>query len=348
MLLETSEGTYVFVDAVPGETFVWRKERVAVDPLIGAPFGSRFEVRKGKLERAAADNHNRVAKGDQGTTRAGTKRDNRSFADDNTAQRVDAESIKRLRSEGASGESIIETLIEGSGTWDKKTEFSKEKWLRRKEKKYLPWLRVLKPTSATIAAAHFARKGGTRVRMRPDSVARIVASADARDGSNILALDATGGVVIGALLERVRPTGRVFLPSQQQHCEEILRRFDFDQKTRDLVARVEKCDQLPAMHGLVLVSQRFDPTSLLASLLPLLQPSSPFVVFSETMQPLVDAYQSIQTTQSGVNLRISETWLREFQVLENRTHPAMTMSAAGGFLLSGIKTSSPLPRSDEQ
>jgi tRNA (adenine58-N1)-methyltransferase non-catalytic subunit len=38
-----------------------------------------------------------------------------------------------------------------------------------------------------------------------------------------------------------------------------------------------------------------------------------------------------------VMMRISETWMREYQVLPLRTHPQMKTSATGGYILNGIK-----------
>lgn len=38
-----------------------------------------------------------------------------------------------------------------------------------------------------------------------------------------------------------------------------------------------------------------------------------------------------------MEIHISETWMREYQVLPGRTHPMMNMSAASGFLLSGSR-----------
>jgi tRNA (adenine-N(1)-)-methyltransferase non-catalytic subunit len=45
----------------------------------------------------------------------------------------------------------------------------------------------------------------------------------------------------------------------------------------------------------------------------------------------------VQNKKLAINLRLTDTWMREYQVLENRTHPNMTMSQNGGFLLTGTK-----------
>jgi hypothetical protein len=39
----------------------------------------------------------------------------------------------------------------------------------------------------------------------------------------------------------------------------------------------------------------------------------------------------------AINLRLTDTWFREFQVLEGRTHPNMSISQNGGYILLGTK-----------
>lgn len=48
----------------------------------------------------------------------------------------------------------------------------------------------------------------------------------------------------------------------------------------------------------------------------------------------------LRTEAAAVQLQLSETWMREYQVLPQRTHPLMTMSGTGGYLLTGYKVRS--------
>lgn len=87
----------------------------------------------------------------------------------------------------------------------------------------------------------------------------------------------------------------------------------------------------------VVIATRYDPTTTLLKLLPYLAPSCPFVVFCEFLEPLTECFRELQRQNIAINLRLSDTWMREYQVLPGRTHPNMTMSQNGGFLLTGIK-----------
>ncbi len=39
----------------------------------------------------------------------------------------------------------------------------------------------------------------------------------------------------------------------------------------------------------------------------------------------------------AINLHLTDSWFREYQVLEGCTHPNMTMLQNGGYLLTGMK-----------
>lgn len=86
--------------------------------------------------------------------------------------------------------------------------------------------------------------------------------------------------------------------------------------------------------GLVIAS-RFHPCPVLMGLLKFLSPSRPFVVYSQYKEPLIECYTKLKEHGGTVNLRLTDTWLRHYQVLPNRTHPVLLMSGGGGYLLSG-------------
>jgi len=92
---------------------------------------------------------------------------------------------------------------------------------------------------------------------------------------------------------------------------------------------------LGGIQGLV-IAGRSDPKNISIALLEYLKPGHPFVIFSPYKEPLIDSYMSIKNI-GGSNMKLSETWLRQYQVLPNRTHPEVNMSGGGGYLLTGTK-----------
>lgn len=86
--------------------------------------------------------------------------------------------------------------------------------------------------------------------------------------------------------------------------------------------------------GLVIASH-FHPCSVLLGLLKFLSPSRPFVVFSQYKETLIECYTKLKEQGGTINLMLTDTWLRHYQVLPDRTHPLLLMSGGGGYLLSG-------------
>lgn len=89
------------------------------------------------------------------------------------------------------------------------------------------------------------------------------------------------------------------------------------------------------MHGLLILTKEHDPGSIVHILIEFLGLSRPFAIFSSTIDPLKECYAQLK--RKCLYLRISETWLRKYQVLDDRTRPDMIMNASSGFILSGIK-----------
>jgi len=89
--------------------------------------------------------------------------------------------------------------------------------------------------------------------------------------------------------------------------------------------------------GLLMVC-KYHPSPIVMALLDLVAPSRPLVVFSPFKEPLLDCYQRVRDRGGIVNLRLTETWFREYQVLPNRTHPSINMSNYSGYLLTGTTT----------
>lgn len=67
-------------------------------------------------------------------TESGT--DNRNLLMDTETQALSYDEIKSLRESGSSSSKIVGTIIENSKTFNTKTEYSQEKYLKKKEKKY--------------------------------------------------------------------------------------------------------------------------------------------------------------------------------------------------------------------
>lgn len=83
----------------------------------------------------------------------------------------------------------------------------------------------------------------------------------------------------------------------------------------------------------IIVASKFYPTSLVLNLIRYLAPSRQLVVYSQYKEPLMECYAQLREVGGLVNFRVMESWCREFQVLNMRTHPLVNMSGTGGYIL---------------
>ncbi|KAJ3286891.1 tRNA (adenine(58)-N(1))-methyltransferase non-catalytic subunit trm6 [Rhizoclosmatium sp. JEL0117] len=93
-----------------------------------------------------------------------------------------------------------------------------------------------------------------------------------------------------------------------------------------------------AFDGLIIVSQ-FEVTDILAKLIPFVGYSRPVVVHSQYKEALVPAYLMMRASPDYVNAQITDTMTREYQVPVSGlgTHPFMTTSGTGGYILSATR-----------
>ena len=130
---------------------------------------------------------------------------------------------------------------------------------------------------------------------------------------------------------------------------------------------IDTTTAVPRQCDSLIIATKYDPTATLFRLLPYLAPSCPFVIYHEFLEPLLETFHTLQNyyvndeeedddnskkalngiskkkapmmqqRNIAINLRLTDTWFREYQVLEGRTHPNMTMTQSGGYILMGTK-----------
>jgi tRNA (adenine-N(1)-)-methyltransferase non-catalytic subunit len=86
----------------------------------------------------------------------------------------------------------------------------------------------------------------------------------------------------------------------------------------------------------LVIAIREAPSPAILGLLGRLIPGSPFVVDSQSIQPLAECLHACQQAKAAVRLQLQETWTRKYQVAPNRTHPEMNSYPPTGYVLSGL------------
>ncbi|KAI7867365.1 Gcd10p family-domain-containing protein [Spinellus fusiger] len=329
--------------------------------LIGQPFGLSYEIydREGNIRPVP------------NMALTETEANNQTIIDDKSVQLLSQAQVEKLKQEGLDGniatEEIIRKMIESHTEFNKKTEFSKAKYIQRKMMKFLKVFTPVRPTLFSITQ-YFLNKNPEKIRhLRIDTLSQILSFANVRAYSKLLVVDDTQGLIISAVAERMGGYGALvglhdgkdsnydvvrymnfskaildtihtvpfsMINSEKGYgkkmpCERVRRSYETRTRARDLLLEGE-------FDGLIISSQ-YNPEMVLRELSKYLLGSRPVVVYSFYKEMLVDAAYMMRKSGDYLHSDITESSLREYQVLPGRTHPHMTTNGGGGFILSGLR-----------
>ena len=83
-----------------------------------------------------------------------------------------------------------------------KTQFSKEKYIRKKQQKYVVTFEVRRPTAIELCDTHHSFNPGRICHLRSDSLGFLLNMSNVHAESQVLLVEHTRGLVTGALMER--------------------------------------------------------------------------------------------------------------------------------------------------
>ncbi|XP_026725931.1 tRNA (adenine(58)-N(1))-methyltransferase non-catalytic subunit TRM6 [Trichoplusia ni] len=346
--------------------------------------------------------------------------DNRNILDDGNSQKLSASDIETLKSDSNKASDIVGTLINNSNTFHNKTEFSQDKYLRKKEKKYFEYFQVIKPNLRVISEIMYKLDPGKIQNLRIDTLSQIITMVNIHSEGNHLLYDSgSNGLVAAALLSVIGKdtNGKLlhmhpgnmsqkqallamnFPEEQLNRCVSVnvysaLRQFyqgcdtnngvDKDIQTsendenplkrkadetdehqskkmkqeedEELVESLDKTDgdkprgnKKPKWHfdniaaseilqnkmDSLVIACKEDPQNIFNELVSFVKPGRPFVIYYSAVEPLQQLYLTLRPRANVAALKLTCNWMRNYQVLPERTHPEVTMNGASGYLLSG-------------
>lgn len=186
-------------------TLTLGKDQVEMREIIGKPFWSTFEMMPSRnnsrtftLKLTEQTESWDDLKGDL------SGQDNRSIMDDGTSQKLSKEEILRLQETGKTGKEIIGSLIENSKSFATKTEYSQQKYIKKKERKYFRFLTVCRPTVVSLHEVYFRLSHEKIGGLRMDALAQILSYSDVQsDGLHMLYDSGSQGLPAAAMLNRI-------------------------------------------------------------------------------------------------------------------------------------------------
>lgn len=123
--------------------------------------------------------------------------------------------IRALKEAGTEGKDIVQREVASNMTFAQRTSWSQQKFIMRKEAKHMRLFTPLPPTLTNVTRHHherFERDLSDKVRgLRADSLANILSLAGVAPGRRFIVVDGVGGLLTGAMLERMGGEGRILL-----------------------------------------------------------------------------------------------------------------------------------------
>ncbi|KAK5638445.1 hypothetical protein RI129_012740 [Pyrocoelia pectoralis] len=130
--------------------------------------------------------------------------DNRDIIDDGKSQTLSKSEIENLRDRALSSGDIVQKLVENSRTFNSKTEYSQEKYLKKKEKKYFEYIQVRKPSIRLLAQMFYRQDPNKTLGIRLDDLSQLLTYANVHsDGHYLLYDSGTSGLVAASILNSI-------------------------------------------------------------------------------------------------------------------------------------------------
>ncbi|OQR86726.1 tRNA (adenine-N(1)-)-methyltransferase non-catalytic subunit trm6 [Achlya hypogyna] len=231
----TSDDRVFFQEISPKLTLRIGKANVPLKNAIGHPYGTIFEESEKELIAVTGGLFPDPVAPEVGDFQVPTN-DNRSYTDTNDSQKLSNVEIAELRASGVNGSELIAKLVENSDTWDTKTEFSKQKYLKKKQQKYMPRIQMVRCTAMSLCEVYHARQPYKILNLRADTLGQLLQYGNVYAGGQVLVVDTCMGLLTGAIAERTQGHGLILAGYEgQQVAADTIRRFGFDAAVTDSI-----------------------------------------------------------------------------------------------------------------
>nr|XP_022907574.1 tRNA (adenine(58)-N(1))-methyltransferase non-catalytic subunit TRM6 [Onthophagus taurus] len=130
--------------------------------------------------------------------------DNRNITDDGTSQTLTSDEINKLKDESLVSSEIVGKLISSSTSFNSKTEYSQEKYIKKKERKYFEYIQFLKPTIRLLIEMYYRQDSAKILGLRDDYLSQIITYGNIQSTGNYLLYDSgTSGLVPAMILNAI-------------------------------------------------------------------------------------------------------------------------------------------------
>ncbi|TPX33316.1 hypothetical protein SmJEL517_g03778 [Synchytrium microbalum] len=324
--------------------------------LIGNNAGVLYEIYDGDQLRVASD---QVMSLDVYDIQSAEDANNREINDlGDTSQKLSQADIEELKRDSLKGQvssqDVIRSLVENSATFEKKTEFSKAKYIKKKQAKFTKAFVPILPTAKTLCDFFFQEDSPKIKDIRGDTLSMILNASNVHAGMRVLVADDIHGLLVASVMERLGGYGTVIalhendVPSYDipVYCnfspklastlqtiswnrvnsvliseaeeQELLKGTAASRRNKKRDALATNREKLTLLRNgdfdALLVASSFNPVSVVETLLPYISGSRPVVVYHSFKEALTETYNYFRESSEFVNVDLCESWLREYQL----------------------------------
>lgn len=334
VLLEFEDSIHLLQAKSPNKTKLKKGVLIKGKDIIGQNLGVKLTVNvEGHIEKASLTHH---------TFAENYINENQGFGDGSKvidkkeSHSIDVNIYNLIKQESSSSTDIVNKIISKSQSFSDKTRYSQYKYIIKKLKKHHPIFVILPCDSNHLSRFYFQKMPEKTCFLRSDRLAQILYFASIAHDSNVILVEDTQGLLVGSVLERIESGNllQVYF-GQAQPEKKALTYMSLENEKYDLVKfkDIENGSKIIEnnFHCLIIVS-KWNPLDIVKRLSPYLMSSTPVVVFSQVLEPLVEVYTYFKQSGKGFDTYITETWLRSMKVQENSTHPNVLMDDRSGYI----------------
>ena len=204
---------YIKLHRMSSKDCMLGKDQIDMGAVIGKPVWTTYKItpkKTGKRSFYLEECSNTGSLTEQLIKNVTSGIDNRNICDDGRSQLLSTEEIVELRTSGLSGQEIVGQLIENSKTFHNKTEYSQEKYLKKKEKKYFEYITIRRPTIRLISEIMYRVDPLKIMGLRMDTLTQILTAIGLHSNGTYMVYE-TGcqGLVVAAMLNQLSVGGNL-------------------------------------------------------------------------------------------------------------------------------------------
>lgn len=257
-------------------------------------------------------------------------------------QKLTTEDIEQLKKEHQ-GEDIIELVKRNNQNFEQRFEFSKKKYIEKKQKKYTLFFYIEKCSLASLNL-YYMNKQGSYYLPRGDYLAYFLNHVHPKANDNVMVIEKTKGVISAGVLQKMDQSNKLYVINMTQdftmnkHLEAV-QLLDLSEFGREALV-FESLEHFSTNNrevDFLCLAADVNILTLLEKIAPNMRFNCKIVIFTKNYEVVKAGFDYMLKSDDFIRVDVTDYMYREYQVLPLRTHPEMKGNLASGYLLTATR-----------